>query len=251
MSALNDQNLRERLAGRTRFRAFEHLARCGSTQDEALTRRGDVCIWSDEQVRGRGRKERSWFGEKGRDVEVTFRVEAFLPPRPELVASALPTAILLALENCCAHRLTLKWPNDVLHQGRKLCGILMDVHGSTDPVWLVGIGVNVARDGFPPMLADRATSLQAIAGGSVCRADVVFELAVAVDEAIASLAKDDLAALTDAFRARTGWLGRNVRIAVAGGPTRIGPIEDLDLASVRLGDAPPIPLALIESLSLV
>lgn len=251
MSARPDEELRRSLAEHTRFRTFEHLTRCGSTQDEALTRRGDVCIWSDEQVRGRGRKERSWFGEKGRDVEVTFRVEAFLPPRPELVASALPTAILLGLENCCAQRLTLKWPNDVLHQGRKLCGILMDVHGSKDPVWLIGIGVNVARDGFPPMLADRATSLQVIAGRSVRREDVVLELARAVDAAITSLARGELAALTDAFRTRTGWLGKRSRVVVAGGPTRIGPIEELDLASVRLGDAPPIPLALIESLSLV
>jgi hypothetical protein len=214
MSGASDEELGRRLAERTRFRSFEHLTRCGSTQDEALTRRGDVCIWSDEQVRGRGRKERSWFGEPGRDVEVTFRVERYLPQRPELVASALPTSILLALEDACSTRLTLKWPNDVLNAGRKLCGILMDVHGSTEPVWLIGIGVNVARDGFPPMLMDRATSLRELAGHS-------------------------------------GWLGRRVRVVVAGGPTRIGPVEDLDLATLRLGDAAPVPLALIESLSLV
>lgn len=234
----------------TRFRSFEHLDRCGSTQDEALTRRGDVCIWADEQVRGRGRKHRSWFGERGKDVEVTFRVEGFLPQRPELVASALPTAILLALEEACGVRLTLKWPNDVLHHGRKLCGILTDVHGSTCPVWLIGVGVNVARSEFPPMLADRATSLQLLAGRPVSREDVVLGLAVAVDRALGAVADGSLDGLCDAFRDRTGWLGRRVRVGVAGAGTRIGPVEALDLASVQLGDAPPIPLARIESLKL-
>jgi BirA family biotin operon repressor/biotin-[acetyl-CoA-carboxylase] ligase len=251
MSGASDEELGRRLAERTRFRSFEHLTRCGSTQDEALTRRGDVCIWSDEQVRGRGRKERSWFGEPGRDVEVTFRVERYLPQRPELVASALPTSILLALEDACSTRLTLKWPNDVLNAGRKLCGILMDVHGSTEPVWLIGIGVNVARDGFPPMLMDRATSLRELAGHSVPREDVLLGLAAAVDTALAAVQQGDLERLTAAFRDRTGWLGRRVRVVVAGGPTRIGPVEDLDLATLRLGDAAPVPLALIESLSLV
>ena len=238
------------MAESTRFRSFEHLDRCGSTQDEALTRRGDVCIWSDEQVRGRGRKHRSWFGERGKDVEVTFRVEGFLPQRPELVASALPTAILLALEGACATRLTLKWPNDVLHNGRKLCGILTDVHGSTGPVWLIGVGVNVARTEFPPMLADRATSLQALAGRPVSREDVVLGLAVAVDRALRAVVDGSLDGLCDAFRDRTGWLGRRVRVGVAGAGMRIGPVEALDLASVQLGDAPPIPLARIESLQL-
>jgi BirA family biotin operon repressor/biotin-[acetyl-CoA-carboxylase] ligase len=249
MSCTSDDDLRRRLAEETRFRSFEHLSRCGSTQDEALTRRGNVCVWSDEQVRGRGRKERSWFGARGQDVEVTFRVEGFAPSRPELVASALPTAILLGLETACATRLTLKWPNDVLHQGRKLCGILMDIHGSRDPVWLVGVGVNVQRDDFPPVLAERATSLQALAGRRVARESVVFALAAAIDTALTSVATGDLAGLTAAFRDRTGWPGRTVRVVVAGGPARIGPVEELDLATLRLGDAAPIPLALLESLS--
>jgi BirA family biotin operon repressor/biotin-[acetyl-CoA-carboxylase] ligase len=242
------EDLAARLRAGTRFAQLLHLGSCASTQDEALRLRGEACVWADEQTAGRGRRGRAWLGAAGQDVEVTFRVEAFAPPRPELVAPAVPAAILVALESLCGVRLTFKWPNDILHRGRKLCGILIDVHGGRAPVWLFGIGVDVNRLRFPPELAQAATSLALLAGHPLDRAEVVARLAVALDRALEALAEGRTGALAQVFRERLGLVGRRVRIEVAGGPPRIGIVEALDLDGICLAGAAPLPLARVEGL---
>ncbi|MBK8976302.1 MAG: biotin--[acetyl-CoA-carboxylase] ligase [Planctomycetes bacterium] len=256
---MTDADLRTRLSGCTRFQQLLHVDRCPSTQDLAAEQPGGSCVvWADEQRAGRGRQGRTWWGSPGDDVEVTVRVEPVAIERPERVAAAVPIAILAALETCVARPLRFKWPNDVLADGRKLCGILIDWSGPAQGRYLIGVGVNVNRSHFPAELRDKATSLAMLTGRPLDREEVVFRLAASIDAAFDVLAVapgsrgDRAGSYARLLRARADWFGRSVRVERAGGAPLLGEASGLDLEAVELDtrDGPVrLPLAAIAAIT--
>jgi len=143
---------------------IHHKSETASTNlDARAGRHGDVYT-ADFQTAGRGRLDHKWLSPPGTNLMMSVVLSvADLPP--EQVAT-LPLAIGLAVTKALANivdspsfLIPLKWPNDVLVNGRKIAGILCERHG--DNV-IVGIGVNVNQTEFPPEIADRATSLASI-----------------------------------------------------------------------------------------
>jgi BirA family biotin operon repressor/biotin-[acetyl-CoA-carboxylase] ligase len=111
-------------------------------------------VTAPEQTAGRGRQGRRWLAEPGDAVLMSL----VLRPPPE----ALPLAAAVAVAEAVPVRAEIKWPNDVLVDGRKLAGIL--VEGRPQEGWAVlGIGLNVSTpaEAFPPELREIATSLAA------------------------------------------------------------------------------------------
>ncbi len=162
-----------------------------STQDDAR-REGFapgtvVAAW--HQSAGRGRMGRSWHDPGGKGIAVTFVTGADRPPEGLALAPAVGAAE--AVERLLGRPCTLKWPNDVLVDGRKLAGILIERSGPT--AW-IGVGLNVSQTSWPEALAGRAVSLKQL-GLEIDRLDVLASLVPAV---IAALGRD-LAAL------QTGW----------------------------------------------
>ncbi len=239
-----DARLEADLAAHTRFQRLVHVVRCASTQDLAASElAGDLVVWADEQRAGRGRQGRVWSGAAGLDVEVTFRVDGARLPVPSRVASALPAALVAGLEEVAGRRLTLKWPNDVLVDGRKLAGVLLDFTAPVRGTYLVGVGVNVNRTGFPPELREVAGSLALATGRRFDRHTVVAALGRAVDRGFRALLDGELDELAEVFRTRTGWIGRRLRLEVSNAPARVGPCTDVDLDRVVLGDGVHVALA--------
>ncbi|NSW76689.1 MAG: biotin--[acetyl-CoA-carboxylase] ligase [Candidatus Atribacteria bacterium] len=118
-------------------------------------------VVTENQTQGRGRLGRGWFAERGKSLTVSLVLRPKLEPRwcPSL---SLLTALSLAfaLEGL-GFPVTLKWPNDLYLSGKKVAGVLLESAMEMDRVeWVVvGVGVNVNGESFPPELADRATSL--------------------------------------------------------------------------------------------
>lgn len=143
----------------------------GSTNAELAQRArlepiaGQVCL-AEVQLAGRGRRGRSWQSPLGGNLALSL---GFAPPRPvpELGALSLVVglAVLDALEGCGVEGLALKWPNDVLLQGAKLGGILMElVSGPGAGAVVVGVGINLrlpaaARLGIEQAVADLASAV--------------------------------------------------------------------------------------------
>lgn len=130
---------------------------CGSTNDEAWRRVTDPAaraVAADHQTAGRGRRGRRWHSPPGCGLYLSWiarpRFDQSLGPALPLMAAAAVAEAVVALG---APSPTLKWPNDVLLDGRKLAGILCEARG-TPAAWtaVVGIGLNVRRppDGWPP-----------------------------------------------------------------------------------------------------
>lgn len=127
---------------------------------------GGTYIVADEQTGGRGRLGRSFLSPKGRGIYLTALYRPDIPPMQAVNLTAhAAVAVCDGIEAACGVRPGIKWTNDIVLGGRKLCGILteMSVEGETGALQyiIVGIGINAnhAPEDFPPDIRDIATSL--------------------------------------------------------------------------------------------
>ncbi len=148
----------------------------GSTNDEALAWAAEGAkdlsiVIADEQTQGRGRLNRKWFTPKGSALafSLILRPSARFALRPHLSRTVGLAALSIA-ESCLKHGLNpqIKWPNDILLNGKKAAGILVESVWSGEDVdsLVIGMGINVYKDSIPPadMLQFPATSLEEMLG---------------------------------------------------------------------------------------
>jgi len=236
----------------TRFERLLHVVSCPSTQglaqDDAPI---DSCavFWADHQTAGRGREARSWEDAPGLDLCVTFKVGGCVLKNPAHLAAAVPVVIVQTLTQ---HLQDLgppqiKWPNDVLLQGRKLCGILVDTVGRDPVAHLVGIGVNVNRSDFPNMLADQATSLALATGREFDRASLLQDIAHNLETALTDLEAGAVTRLEQCFRQSLGLMDTRVRVETNSQVSK-GRLRQLDFEALQLEEQSPIPLAHVRRL---
>ena len=224
--------LREGLTTRFLGRRLEYRRVLGSTQDLArrLARSGaheGTVVLAGQQTAGRGRLARSFISPRG---GLYFTV--LLRPALEYLR-ALPIIAALAvargLEHIAGLSTALKWPNDVLVGGRKVCGILVESEltgGAVDYV-LVGIGINVNADmAVYRDIAAVATSVAAEAGREVSREALAAAVLNELEELY--LAAQAGERVQDEWRARLETLGRQVRVAW-GETVEEGLAEDVDV----------------------
>jgi BirA family transcriptional regulator, biotin operon repressor / biotin---[acetyl-CoA-carboxylase] ligase len=177
-----------RLIDSTNARARE-LASAGAPHGTVVT--------ADEQSSGRGRQGRTWSAPAGRALLCSVLIRE--PPR------LLPLAAGVAVADCVGAEASLKWPNDVLVDGRKVAGIL--VEGRVQEGWaVVGIGVNVAvlPGEFPAEVRDRAGTL----GLAPSAIEPWLERLL---RGLETWLGADSDAVLDALRARDALLGQEVR----------------------------------------
>ncbi len=138
---------------------------------------GTVVI-ADEQTGGRGRLERAWHSPKSTGVwmSIILRPNIPIPKTPQLTLLAA-VAVTQAIEDCTGLEAHIKWPNDILLNGKKVTGILTELQAEPDRVHFVimGIGMNVnqTKMDFPAELQSIATSLSIEKGSFVNRAEVI------------------------------------------------------------------------------
>jgi BirA family biotin operon repressor/biotin-[acetyl-CoA-carboxylase] ligase len=196
------------------------LRETASTQDHARragARPGDVvAAW--RQSAGRGRLGRAWLdtGEDG--VAVTFVVPRAAPEFLAM-ASAVAAAGTIAGFGGALSRAGIKWPNDVVLDGRKLCGILVE---QDDGAALVGIGINVRQRAFEAPFDAVATSM-AQAGCPADRLDVLCELVRRVDAALRATPEE----VDRAYRALDRLSGTRAEFRTPAG-TVVGEVRSVD-----------------------
>ena len=187
---LNESEVRQRLATRSIGAEYRHLPITHSTQDDvsAAGRAGadeGLTVTADEQTRGRGRFRRSWMSPPGASLLVSILLRPspdLLPTLSMICALAVPQAIRRV---CPQLNPEIKWPNDILLDGRKVCGILVEVvrgEPEEDHFAVAGIGVNVNWDTASiPEIADVSTSLSREMGDEVSRVDLLCALLEEMD----------------------------------------------------------------------
>lgn len=192
-------------------------------------------VVAEHQTAGRGRRGRRWLDEPGASLLVSILVRPRLAvahwPLLSLTAAVATAEALTAAAGVAAR---LDWPNDVLVDGRKVAGVLLESRVGPAPVVVVGIGVNVAQTRFPPELAGLATSLALAAGRAVDREAVLAALLDRFDHWRDRLEREGFAPVRARWLALAAILGR--RVSVEG---RTGVAVDLDAdGALVLADGP-------------
>jgi BirA family biotin operon repressor/biotin-[acetyl-CoA-carboxylase] ligase len=204
-------------------KTFEYRPQTGSTNDDARSaaREGAAhghTVLAESQSSGRGRRGRSWHSPEGTNLSLSVLL------RPSLDVADAPLLALitgLAVARACdrfvaSERVTVKWPNDVRIDRRKVAGILVEgsIHGDRFDTAIVGVGLNVHEREWPEELRDKATSLAAHSEEPLSRVTVLIavleELERAVDAMLLGGSSRD--GLVRALRSRCDTLGTNVTI---------------------------------------
>jgi len=175
---------------------IHHYYRAGSTNTIAMesanagAAHGSVFL-AEQQTAGRGRGNNQWHSAESAGIYCSVIVRPALPPSEVLVLSlAAGLAVRFAVQEIDSRVVPdLKWPNDVLVEGKKFCGILTEMNAEATRVRhiVVGIGINVNQAEFPGDLQQSATSLRITTGSQWSRVDLCAALLKSLDREYQSL----------------------------------------------------------------
>lgn len=172
--------VRECLPGR----ALRYFDTIDSTMHEAALLaeagyRSGTAVVANHQSTGQGRHGHSWHSEKGAGLYVSVVLRPELPPESlPILTLALGLATAEAIARTTGLGCDLRWPNDVLLNGKKVAGVLVQLQ---EGAVIAGIGINVRQISFPPELQRTATSLWIESGLWHSREDMLVCLLQAVD----------------------------------------------------------------------
>lgn len=156
---------------------IQHFATLGSTNDY-LKQLADApeftCVIADEQTAGRGRRTRIWVSTPGEGLYLSLLLRPPASANIALLSLLAAVAVAETLAQYNVADLDIKWPNDVLLGERKVCGILVEGASSGAQALrvIVGIGVNLNHQQFPPEICETATSLALHLGYAVDAAEL-------------------------------------------------------------------------------
>ncbi|HHY42709.1 MAG TPA: biotin--[acetyl-CoA-carboxylase] ligase [Thermoanaerobacterales bacterium] len=190
-----------------------------STNDDAkkIAQEGaqsGTLVIAEKQQGGRGRMGRSWDSPAGGLwLSIVLRPELSPVDAPKLTimsAVAVAEAIVQATGICAK----IKWPNDILIDGKKVCGILTEMSAEMDAVnyVVIGIGINVNNDDFPDELKDKSTSLRQIKGEQISRIKVLTALLENLEQYYIEAENEGFEKIFEKWRALCVNLGRKVKI---------------------------------------
>ena len=190
-------------------------------------------LFAEEQTSGRGRGSNTWASARSTGIYCSAILRPALPPAEVLILSL---AVGLAVHSAVREinpgvSPDLKWPNDVLLDGKKVCGILTEMNAEPTRVRhiVVGIGINVNQTSFPADLRDRATSLKTATGTEWSRVELAAALLKFLDREYRALLQAPRAAepILRRFAQNSSWVrGREVTIEENGDFT--GTTDGLD-----------------------
>jgi BirA family transcriptional regulator, biotin operon repressor / biotin---[acetyl-CoA-carboxylase] ligase len=142
-----------------------------------------LAIVADEQTAGRGRLQRAWSSPKGAGLYFSILLRPRIAAdRWPLITFAAALAVSDALLESARVQTDIKWPNDLLANERKICGILAEaIETPTGRAVVVGIGINLTNDAFPQGLSGVATSVKQESGEQSERETILAALLSAVD----------------------------------------------------------------------
>ncbi len=173
-------------------------------------------VVADEQTQGRGRRGRSWQSPKGTNISMTLILRPDLEPaRASMLTIVMGLSVAQGLKELLKLPVQIKWPNDAVLNGHKLCGILTEMSAQIDYInyVVVGTGINVNLPEVPEELKDIATSLLIETGHRVNRAEVIGAVLRAFARNYESfLVAGDLTGLLNAYNEILANRDRQVRV---------------------------------------
>ena len=131
---------------------------------------------ADRQSAGKGRRGRSWVSPAGKSIYMTLLLRPdIMPTKAPQMTLLMAVAVAEGIHKVSGLECEIKWPNDVILHGKKICGILTEMSSELTYVnyVVIGVGINVNQEVFPEELKERATSLRAELGHSIRRSELI------------------------------------------------------------------------------
>ena len=218
----NEELLKKNLAGKFIGHKLYYYPETGSTNDEAYrlgiagAEEGTVVI-AERQTKGKGRLTRSWYSPAGSNIYTSLILCPHLPPaEAPQISLVAGVAVAELLEQYCPGKVELKWPNDVLIAGKKVCGILaqMKMSGSAVDFVVLGIGINVniGADHFPEDIRKIATSLAVSTGREIYRPELIISLYENLAKWYKKLLQNGFASIKERWLSLAPMIGQNVQV---------------------------------------
>jgi BirA family transcriptional regulator, biotin operon repressor / biotin---[acetyl-CoA-carboxylase] ligase len=175
-----------------------------------------LIVVAKEQTAGRGQHGRSWSCPAG--AGVLLSVLLFPPPhlrRPAILTAWAAVSVCEVIQKATGLEPVIKWPNDVLIDGRKVCGILIEQAGGI--VAGIGLNVNQPQEYFVGAKLPNGSSLAAISGQTTACPDLARRLIIELDAEYDRLCRGEALGLEGRWQRRLGLLGKNVKLETATG----------------------------------
>jgi len=175
-------------------------------------------VAAEAQTQGRGRRGRTWFSPAGQSIYVSMILRPSIPPAqaPQItLMTAVAVARTLQKDGLKAR---IKWPNDVLIEGKKIAGILTEITTEMDQVdWVVvglGLNVNTPADQMPPEIREIATSVRIQKGRPVSRVELLCALLENFEACYEQLKAEGFGPIMKQWRQMTDIIGQRIYVDV-------------------------------------
>ena len=210
--------LKTRVIGK-RIYSYEELdstnTACRKLGEEGLPE--GACVFAEHQKKGRGRLDRKWESPKSRGILVSVLLRPAIEPYSVArVTLAAALAVIRAVREETGLELGVKWPNDVVNDGKKICGILTEMSGEADRVRFVvlGIGLNVNSTGkeLPP----GGASLRDLLGKKVARVPLARRLLTELEKSYERVKSGEHEELCEEWESVSSLTGRTVSAKLLG-----------------------------------
>lgn len=171
---------------------------------------GSVFI-AEVQTHGKGSRGRGWTSPRGTGIWHSILLKPDIPPSD---VSQITLVAGLAVCRAVGLNAKIKWPNDIVIGGKKICGILTEMSAEIDMVNYVvcGIGVNVNMESFDSEIQHRATSMYIESGVKYCRNDVIARLLNEFEDCYKKFLEGGLGAILDEYKRNCITVGREVSV---------------------------------------
>lgn len=184
ISDLLPEKILPRLKTQTFGQTIHHFDQVASTNDLAHQYAMEgasegTLILAEEQSCGRGRLGRTWTSERFSGIYASLILRPEIEPREAPILNlAAAVAVNNGIRDVVALETDIKWPNDILVNRKKCCGILTEMSAELDKIQfvIVGIGINVNQMKFPQELEDKATSLRLETHGEISRIEILVSV---------------------------------------------------------------------------
>lgn len=133
-------------------------------------------IVAGEQKAGKGRRGRSWSSPKGTGIFMTLMLKPDIAPNnASMLTLVAALSIAKAIEDVAELEVGIKWPNDIVANGKKIVGILTEMSAQIDYInhVVIGVGINVHNEDFPEEIKETASSILLESGKRVNRAEII------------------------------------------------------------------------------
>ena len=173
-------------------------------------------VVADSQRTGKGRRGRAWISPRGVGIWMSLVLRPpICPAGASMLTLVAGMAVVKGVRKSTGLKAMIKWPNDAILSGKKICGILTEMSTEEDRIRYVitGIGINVNVSSFPEEIAEKATSLKEELGEAVKRSLVIAAVAEAFEEFYASFLKThDMSCLMEDYN--KALVNRNRQVTV-------------------------------------